>query len=211
MKREYKAIPILQYENQYVRLFGPGLEIKLPGYRINDGQKLHFGLVGRYALSAGYESDDSRQLAGMNERKGGVWAGAKAKWESSVANITAEWTTDLSGHSNGHLLNLGIDKTWRFDNQVMLTPRLQAKWQDSNYIDYYFGVRDNEIRAGRAAYKGNAGISPEFALRTVYKLDPHHSIILDAGVTALAPEIKDSPLVDRSTENNIFLGYLYRF
>jgi len=29
--------------------------------------------------------------------------------------------------------------------------------------------------------------------------------------TRLAPEIQDSPLVDRSTENRVLLGYVYRF
>ena len=35
--------------------------------------------------------------------------------------------------------------------------------------------------------------------------------MMDVEVTRLASSIKDSPLVDRSTENRVFLGYLYRF
>jgi outer membrane protein len=34
---------------------------------------------------------------------------------------------------------------------------------------------------------------------------------MDVGVSSLAKEIKDSPLVDRSTENRVFIGYLYSF
>lgn len=41
--------------------------------------------------------------------------------------------------------------------------------------------------------------------------DKHHSVLLGAGVTSLADEIKDSPLVDRSTTNSVYLGYMYRF
>ena len=41
--------------------------------------------------------------------------------------------------------------------------------------------------------------------------DQRHSMFVDFEVTSLAKEIKDSPLVDKSTENRVFLGYLYRF
>ncbi|WP_457325687.1 MipA/OmpV family protein [Roseateles sp. P5_E11] len=30
-------------------------------------------------------------------------------------------------------------------------------------------------------------------------------------MTSLAKEIKNSPLVDRSTENRVAIGYMYRF
>ncbi|GAB2181835.1 MipA/OmpV family protein [Denitratisoma sp. agr-D3] len=209
--RDNKAIPIIQFENKYVRVFGPGVEVKLPGIRISDTQRLDFGLVGRFDLSAGYEADDSPMLAGMSERKGSFWAGAKAKWENSLVNVTAEWTGDASGNSKGQLFSLGLDRTWRIGEHVMLTPRLVAKWQDRKYVDYYFGVRDNEVRTGRAAYRGDAGVNAEIGLRSSYMFDQHHSVYLDVAVTSLASKIKDSPLVDRSTENSVFLGYVYRF
>jgi MipA family protein len=36
-------------------------------------------------------------------------------------------------------------------------------------------------------------------------------VLAGVGVTGLADEIKDSPLVDRSTVNSIYLGYMYHF
>lgn len=208
--RENKAIPLIQFENRRVRVFGPGLEVKLPGLRISDTQKLNVGIVGRYD-SSGYEADDSPMLAGMRERKGGLWVGAKAKWESRMANVTAELVGDASSNSKGKLFSLGVDRTWRIGQDVMLTPRLVAKWQDSKYVDYYFGVRNSEARAGRAAYRGESGMNAEVGLRGVYRFDQHHSVMLDAGMSRLSSGIKDSPLVDRSSENSFFAGYVYRF
>lgn len=209
--RENKAIPIVRFENKYVRVFGPGLEVKLPGLRIDEANKLKFAIVGRYDLSGGYEADDSSMLAGMSERKGGFWAGAKMAWENDLANVTAEWTGDASSYSKGQIFSLGLDRTWRFGKHVMLTPRLAATWQDSKYVDYYYGVRDDEVRTGRAAYRGDSGMSAKLGLRGVYQFDRHHSVLLDVGVTSLASEIKNSPLVDRPTENSVFLSYVYRF
>ena len=45
----------------------------------------------------------------------------------------------------------------------------------------------------------------------MYLFNRHHSMFVDVGVTSLGSGIKDSPLVDSSTENRVFLGYLYRF
>lgn len=211
--RENKVVPIpmVRFENQYVRVSGPGVEVKLPTVRINEAHKLKFAIVGRYDFSSGYEADDSPRLAGMSERKGSFWAGAKVAWENDLANVTAEWAGDASGHSKGQLLSLGIDRTWRFGNHVMLTPRLSATWQDSKYVDYYYGVRNEEARVGRAVYHGDGGMSARLGVRGVYRFDRHHSVLLDVGVTSLASEIKNSPLVDRSTENSVFFSYGYRF
>jgi outer membrane protein len=93
----------------------------------------------------------------------------------------------------------------------MLTPRLGASWQDKKYVDYYFGVRNSEVRIDRAAYVGKSGVTTEVGVRGMYMFDKTHSMFMDVGVSSLAKEIKDSPLVDRSTENSVFIGYLYSF
>ncbi len=61
------------------------------------------------------------------------------------------------------------------------------------------------------AYAGKAAVNPELSLTALYRFDRHQSLMLNAGVKSLGKEIKDSPLVDRTTENRVMLGYLYRF
>ncbi|HET6828002.1 MAG TPA: MipA/OmpV family protein, partial [Ramlibacter sp.] len=208
--RETNLLPLVEFENQYVRVFGPGLRVKLPGLHISETQRLNFSLVGKYDFS-GYEADDSPFLAGMRERKGGFWAGARAEWQTSVAKLSTEWTADTSGHSKGQMLSLGIEKTWRFGQHVMLTPRVVAVWQDRKYVDYYYGVRADEVRPGRAVYRGESAVNAEVGLRGVYTFDRNHSVFLDVGATRLASEIRNSPLASRSSENTLLLGYVYRF
>lgn len=210
MDRETRALPILQYENRWVRVFGPGVEVKLPSWDVAPGQQLSFGVVARWD-GAGYEAKDAPILDGMAERKGGIWVGAKAAWRNDFAQLSTEWTADASSHSKGQRLNVTLEKTWRVGSQFMLTPRVAAVWQDKKYIDYYYGVRAQEVTAGRAAYAGQSALNGEVGLRGMYLFDRHHAVMVDVGVTGLASEIKDSPLVDRSTENRVMLGYLYRF
>lgn len=208
--REIRPVPFVRYENQYVRISGLGGEVKLPGLRLSDTQEIKFGLVGRFDMS-GYEAGDSPFLAGMAERKGGLRAGARAEWDNGLATVTAEWTGDASGNSKGQVFSLGLKRTWRVGQNILLTPSLTATRHDQKYVDYYYGVRANEARPGRTAYRGEAGTDVEAGLRGMYLIDRHHSVFMSVGATRLASGIRKSPLVNRSSENTILLGYVYRF
>lgn len=208
--RDNKVVPLIQFENEHVFIFGPVIGLKLPRFDISDTQKLDFSLVAKYDGS-GYESNDAPILDGMKERKGGFWAGAKVEWTTDIADLSVEWLADASGHSDGQRLSFAIEKTWRFGHQLMLTPRVGATWFDEKYVDYYYGVRSGEVRSGRPAYAGESGVGAEVGLRGIYMFDRQHSLFLDIEASSLPKEIKDSPLVDSSTENRVFLGYMYRF
>lgn len=210
MDRDNKALPMLFYENRWFRFGGLGAEIKLPRLGISDTQHVEFRLVTRFDGS-GYEADDAPILKGMEERKSGFLAGARATWHNEVADLTVDWLADASGHSKGQRFSMNLERNFRLGQQVMMAPRLGAVWLDKKYVDYYYGVRSNEVTATRAAYSGKAAVNAELGLRTTYLVDRHNSVFLDVSVTSLAKEIKNSPLVDRSTENRVFMGYLYRF
>jgi outer membrane protein len=208
--RDTLALPMLSYENRWFRFAGLGAEIKLSRVDFGNQQALDFRLVGKYS-GDGYEADDAPILSGMDERKGGFWAGVKATWHNDIAQLSAEWTADASGHSKGNRFALTLEKTWRLGQRVMLTPRLGAIWLDKKAVDYYFGVRSHEVTVTRPAYLGQSTTNAEVGLRGAYLFDRHHSVFLDVGVTRLGKEIKNSPLVDRSNENRVLMGYLYRF
>ena len=210
IKRDTMAVPLLRFENEYVEFFGLSLEVKLPSLQLGEGSRIKFGLVGEADLS-GYEAKDSPFLAGMAERKGGLWAGAKAEWENEFVDVSAEWTADTSGNSKGRKFSLGLKKEWRLGQHAMVTPYVTAHRLDKKYVDYYYGVRAAEATAGRPAYSGKDGVNVDIGLRTVYQFDDHHSMLLDVGVTRLAKQIKASPLVDRSSTSKVILGYVYNF
>lgn len=56
--RDNKVIPLLQFESRHVRLFGPGLEVRLPAIRLGATQRIDVGIVGRYDPAGGYELVD---------------------------------------------------------------------------------------------------------------------------------------------------------
>jgi len=208
--RETKAVPMLRIENEYLEFAGLGLEVKLPSLQLGEGSRIKFGIVGEFDLS-GYKAKDAPILAGMAERKGGFWAGAKAEWENDFVNISAEWTADASRHSRGRKFSLGLEKELHVGQHTMVIPYVTAHRLDQKYVDYYYGVRAAEATAGRAAYVGKGGVNLDIGLRTMYRFDEHHSMLLDVNTTRLAKQIKASPLVDRSSTHRVILGYMYSF
>lgn len=210
MDRDSSVIPFISYENEYIEVLGPNLKYKLPGFELNESNKFNFNIVGEYDFSDN-DPDETPILHGMEERKGGFWAGAAAEWQNPVVNVSLEWLTEVAGDSEGSVINLGVERSWHIGQRFMLTPRLVLSQVDKNYVDYYYGVRADEVSSDRAFYQGEAGLNTEIGLRAMYMFDRNQMLMLDLAVTSLAREIKDSPLVDSSTESRVILGYIYRF
>ena len=209
--REAKILPMLSYENKYVKLSGPNLELKLPGIEFGDSQRLNFGVVAKLFGPGGYEASDSPALAGMAEREQSIWAGAKVEWKNNLADVKLELLGDASGNSKGQRVVLGVERKWKLSPSIMLVPQVGVEWVDDKYVDYYYGVRASEAIAGRPVYVGQSAVNAEVSVAGIYRFDKHHSMTLNVGVKALGKEIKDSPIVDRSTESRVALDYTYRF
>lgn len=198
------ALPMLTYENQWVRVFGPGVDVKM-----GSAGPFSFELTAKYS-GDGYKASDSTYLQGMDTRDGSIWLGGRVNWKNELANLSAELLGDGSGNSKGQQFKLGVDKHFQLGS-IHLVPRLEINWQDQKYVDYYYGVKASEANAGRAAYVGESGVSTELGLRVSYVVAPKHTVFMDLSATALPTSIKNSPLVDRSTQSAIRLGYLYSF
>ena len=199
-----RALPLLMYENRWVRIGGPGIDLKLPS-----AGPVSFALRARFAFD-GYEQDDAPILNGMAERKDSIWLGGAAMWRNGIADLSAEWLGDASSHSKGQQFKLQLDRSFR-TGAFEFTPRVAATWLDRKYVNYYYGVTTPEVTAGRPFYEGTATVNAEIGLRTVYALAPRHALSLDIGTTRLGAGIKDSPLVERRNVSRALFGYVYRF
>jgi MipA family protein len=201
---ETKVVPLITFENRWVRVFGPTLEVKLA-----QSGPISFGLTASYGMD-GYKASDSVFLDGMSKRSGSVWLGAQATLRSELADLTTQWTADASGHSSGQRFMLGIEHRFSL-GQIGLTPRLKATWMDGDFVNYYYGVDAAEARTDRPQYNPGSTVNTELGLRLDYRMAPQHMVFADLGGTALGSAIKSSPLVDRSSISELRLGYLYRF
>ena len=199
-----QAMPLVFFENRYLRVRGPTVDLKL-----SSAGPVSFALRLRYATD-GYKESDAPILSGMDKRKGGLMAGGEASWRSSLGVVSAELLGDVSGASHGEQFKLGYDKPLRL-GMFSVTPHIAAVWLDRKTVDYYYGVTAAEARVGRAQYSGIGTVNAEIGVRTGYAVAPNQIVTLDVGATLYGSAIKNSPLVDRSTQASVRLGYLYRF
>lgn len=199
-----QPLPLVTYENRWISIMGPGVDFKLPS-----AGPLDLRLRSRFGFE-GYEAKDSPHLAGMAERKGSLWLGAAATWHTGVVDLSAELLADASGHSKGHQLTLQAERRFQagaFD----ITPRLALQRQDRKAVDYYYGVEKHEARPGRPAYAGSAAVNLQVGVRVGYTLAPRQWMFVDVSSTRLGSAIKNSPLVERSSQPAVTAGFLYRF
>ena len=199
------AMPLLTYENAWLRVMGPGVEGKLG--TVGD---FSFGLKGFWGFREGYKSSDADILSGMEERKGGIWIGPSLSWKNPIAKLSAEVLTDVSGHSQGQQARVSLARQFRF-GRFGFGPQLAFHWQSDKVIDYYYGVRDSEVNAGRVGYQGKATVNVDAALQFNYSLARQQSLNAELGVRHYGRGITDSPLVDKSNTPIVRIGYIYMF
>lgn len=210
--RNNSVIPLIYFENRWVELMGPWLDIKLPGVEWREDQELTFTLRTHFFGFDGYKAGDARILNGMDERKAGIFAGPTFKWSNPIADVFGEAMFDASGNSKGQRFSLGVERQFHLGDDFMITPGVTAIWSDKKYANYYYGVRSTEALAARPEYTiGDSTVNTEFTLRADYFINPRQAVFLQTGYTVLDSKIKDSPLTDSSGETMVLLGYLYRF
>jgi outer membrane protein len=200
------ALPLISFENKYVRLFGNQFDVKLPSYGPFD-----FSLRTQVAIGDGYKGSDSARLNGMADRKGAVFVGGAATWRNAIANVSVDWLKDVSGRSKGSEFKLGAEHPFRFAGAFEIAPHAQFLHVDGKYVDYYYGVRASEATPVRQEYLGKSTSELQAGVRFAYLLAAHQRILLDVSDTHLGSGITDSPIVDRTWMPALRIGYTYAF
>ncbi|TCV92891.1 outer membrane protein [Luteibacter rhizovicinus] len=199
--------PLVTYQSKWISLFGNTLSLKAPKFSDN----FSVSLRASFALGDGYKASDSSYLQGMRRRNGSIWIGPAANWHNDWFDMAVSWSADASGESKGQQAAVSFQKDFTISPLFQITPYLGATWLDKKYVDYYYGVRPEEVRANRAAYVGGSTVNTRAGVRVGYKLSEHQHLIFDVGATMLGSKIKDSPLVDSSSVPTVAFGYFYAF
>jgi outer membrane protein len=161
----------------------------------------------------GYDADDADSLSGMDNRDISLDGGVQLKWviqqvEGLSVNIGA--TTDLMSKHEGQEVTLAGKKVFK-GKIYQIIPEAGVKWQSSDLVDYYYGVRDSEVASGRPAYEPDSVIDPFVASRLYLGLSENWILISRVGYEFLGAEIQDSPIVDKDGIFSMLIGVARRF
>jgi outer membrane protein len=206
MANDNSYLPLVSYENKWVRLFANTLDAKLPS--LGD---LDFSIRAKVALGEGYRASKSPYLAGMDSRNGSVYLGAAGTWRAGFAKLSLDYLEDVSGNSKGGQLKFGVERSFDFERALQVTPHASITRLDSKYVDYYYGVKASEATPARQEYIGKSTAETEFGVRFGYLVAPNQRVLLDISDAHRGAGISRSPLVDKSSTPAFQLGYIHAF
>ena len=195
-------LPLFFFDDKWVHIVGPTVDLKLWHW---DGVSLT--MRGKYEFGNVYSGADSSSLTGMHNRKGGLWFGPAAEWRTSIGTLSGDFMT---GGNKGQQAHLQFSKELEY-GRVSVEPYASVEWLSRNYVDYYYGVTQSEVRSGRSEYSGKSTENVTVGTRVAYTFALHQIVSIDLGVTRLGSSIYDSPIVGKRYTPRIGLAYLYQF
>lgn len=199
------VVPLVRYEGERVYLRGLRGGVVLAR---EEGFELGAFLQGR---GDGYEAKDSPYLLGMDDREFSLDAGLAASWRvPRVGQFEVSLATDVLDRSGGQEAEVSWTGLVRAAGWQIL-PAVALKWQSSDMVDYYYGVRPDEALPGRRAYSPGSAIFPELSVLATRPLGERWQLFARAGYTWLPSEVTDSPLVDQDGRTSVIVGLGYTF
>lgn len=205
MDNELYVIPLIDLRIEKFYMQGPKL-----GYELWQDEGFTFEAIAQYRFD-GYDDSDASAVSGMDDRDHTIDYGLGLKYDMKEwGQIGIEWLADLMDNHNGQEIEVRYSYDWRQD-QLTLTPFVGFSWLSDNIIDYYYGVRPGEVRAGRAAYEGRDTINWFTGLTVRYTIDQRWSLFSMFNWEFYGDEISDSPIVDDDSGMSGLFGVMYNF
>lgn len=197
-----EPLPLVYFDDKWLHIFGTSIDVKIANWA-----GVSVALRGKFSLGDGYKQSDAPILSGMEDRNGAFWYGPALAWQTAFATVSADY---LLGGNKGQRASLNFSKSFE-SGDLSITPHAGVEWLSGKYVNYYYGVRPSEARAGRPAYTGTATWKTSLGARVDYSLTKHQRVLLDVDVSHLGSGVTDSPLVGKRFIPELRIGYMYQF
>ncbi len=158
----------------------------------------------------GYVSKDSTTLEGMSERKN-TWEGGLAfSTQIDDAYLEIMILTDLLHKRDSWIAKAELGYEFKLGD-FSFYPSILFIYQSSEFINYYYGVKEEEKTSFRAAYTPGSGV--DFAAQTYinYPLTKNLATLINIRADLLSSKVTDSPIVDDKYIYSGLLSLIYTF
>jgi outer membrane protein len=198
--------PLLTFEYQetfYVDLVRAGVRLWS-----SEDRKLALGVAAEPRF--GFRAADGARLAGMATRHDSVELGPSLEWETPLASLNLAWFGDASGNSHGSSLRASVYRqlvdSARWDVGVYAgLDRASAK-----VVNYYFGVRGDEVTANRAGYQPGAATQANLGLSAAWKFGDRQALMFGLQGTRLGGAAGNSPIAETRNAGIAYVGLGWR-
>ena len=188
------------------------------GYTLRNEEHMMFNLIASpaedYILfnDNWFNISDTPELDGLRERKFAVNGGFELLFDGNWGEGEVQLETDLTRRHKGQTLALNYGYTFT-GYSWEIRPQLGLMWRSGNYVDYYYGVHDNEVRPGRPEYAGIPTWDWNFLIESRYRFAKEWYLVGIYYFERGGAGIVNSPLLDKKfyTENSIGVEWIRPF
>ncbi|MGB5211410.1 MAG: MipA/OmpV family protein [Gammaproteobacteria bacterium] len=203
--KKTSPVPLVLYEGDRFFIRGSNL-----GWKFVDTKPWQVSVLGEW-WADGYESSDSNALSGMKDRDPSLAVGGQVRWQPERFGLELTATTDAMSNSDGSQVRAMA----LFNNRAgawFYTMSGGLIYMDSDFVDYYYGVRNSEALPGRPAYSGDDETGFRAGMTFGYNAPGSKWLFLAGGrYTYLGDAIDDSPITDEDYQYSLFGGVAYSF
>ena len=201
---------LMRYEDDDINLTAL-LNIKYQGERANldkDGLSYEFIKGEKYAVEVlatsknqGYEARDINVLKGMKDRDASVDLGGRVIIKTGLGSAVVDVTKDVN-QSKGIDASIKLGgiaphaSHWTGKKNVTVAATGGLRYQSEKTVDYYYGVKNSEATATRAAYKGKSATTPFVGVEAQANFSKHFTIDAGLGLEKVANSIQESSIAD---------------
>jgi len=186
------------------------------GYTFFESKALSLSPVINFAFDSGYDPGDadanSQLYTGLESLNSTVEAGLSLEVEAGPLEVELRYLTDVGSEHRGDIFSISLGNDIELmDDRLVLEPAIGVSWVSKEYNQYYYGVTAQQANAFREAYTADSGLNYEFSLSSRYKVGERFYVLGQLAYDKYDSALKDSPLVDKTSETSIGLGIGYEF
>ena len=200
--------PVVFYDNSlfYVRWSRVGV------YFLGDKQEdFAWGLsLTAQPRTIGYKPDEAAILNGMEERKSSLEGGIALSAKYQNYYFENMLLHDLLGYYKSWLNRTEIGAEYKV-GKLGIYPSFVTLYFSDKFMNYYFGVKQNEAAFNRPFYEAKGGF--EFGVQSYlsYPITENFSTLINLRYDLLPSEAKNSPLTDDSYIYSGLVSVIYTF
>ena len=153
---------------------------------------------------------DNYELADLQNRNYGFLSGFQYFVDKDWGIAELQLLTDISGTHNGQEV-IAVYKYIFEHDRWLLTPSIGMRWKSKNLVNYYYGVRESEVKPDRPSYEAGSALDWVFHFESEYSISYHWNIITYLYYEKGGASIYNSPLVEDKYFSEIFAGIEYVF
>lgn len=132
----------------------------------------------------------------LSDRDDGLDAGLRATYRTPYGTLAFEALRDITGTSDGTELSFDYRYSWRVE-RTAITASAGASWMSSRLSGYYFGILDEEVARGVAAYSPGSALVPRIGLSLAHPIGATRWHLFGSFEYQFLPsELRHSPLMD---------------